>query len=242
MHARQELSEVAVAFIGDDDRRAGLRDQEIGAGDADIGSKELFAQDAACLRDQLDRLLQRAILRQVLVYPAEIGLDLIAVEMHGGRDDVAGRFLADLDDVFAEIGLGHLEPRAFEGVVQRDFLGDHRLALGHQLCPGLAAEIDDDPAGILGGRGPMHVAARVDDLLLVGFEIEVEVGERVVLDLPGLLAERVEFRQQRTRKRAPCYKAGLGVAERALKLRVGEGRCGVLLEILRCRLHERFLN
>ena len=36
---------------------------------------------------------------------AEILLDLRLVEMHGGRDDVARQLVAELDDVFAEIGL-----------------------------------------------------------------------------------------------------------------------------------------
>ena len=39
MHARQDLRQVAIALIGDDDRGAGLGDQEVGAGDADIGGK-----------------------------------------------------------------------------------------------------------------------------------------------------------------------------------------------------------
>ena len=42
---RQRLREVAVALVGDDDRGAGLGDQEVGAGDADIGGEEFLAQD-----------------------------------------------------------------------------------------------------------------------------------------------------------------------------------------------------
>jgi hypothetical protein len=36
MHARQKLSEVAIALIGDDDRTARLGDQEVRPGDADV--------------------------------------------------------------------------------------------------------------------------------------------------------------------------------------------------------------
>ena len=50
--ARQDLRQVAVALVGDDDRGAGLGDQEIGAGDADIGGEEAVAQDAARLGEQ----------------------------------------------------------------------------------------------------------------------------------------------------------------------------------------------
>jgi hypothetical protein len=43
------------------------------------------------------------------VHPAEVTLDLLLVEMHGRRDDVAGMFAAKLDDVFAQIGFHRLD-------------------------------------------------------------------------------------------------------------------------------------
>ena len=36
----QGLRQVAVALVGDDDRGAGLGDQEVRAGDADVGGEE----------------------------------------------------------------------------------------------------------------------------------------------------------------------------------------------------------
>ena len=87
--ARQKLGEIAIAFIGDDDGAAGLGDQEIGAGDAHIGAQEFIAQHAARLGDQLGRLGSERSGGRCVCTPAEIGLDLIAVEMHGRRDDVA---------------------------------------------------------------------------------------------------------------------------------------------------------
>ncbi len=53
---RQDLRQVAIALVGDDDRGAGLGDQEIGAGDADIGGEEVLAQHAARFGQQLHRL------------------------------------------------------------------------------------------------------------------------------------------------------------------------------------------
>ena len=46
----QDLRQVAVALVGDDDRGAGLGDEEIRAGDADIGGKESLAQHARAPR------------------------------------------------------------------------------------------------------------------------------------------------------------------------------------------------
>lgn len=47
-------------------------------------------------------------------------LDIAAREMHRREDDVVERFLAELNDTFAEIGLDHLEPRLLQRVVQVD--------------------------------------------------------------------------------------------------------------------------
>ena len=49
----------------------------------------------------------------------------------------------------------------------------------------------------------MHFAAAVDPLRSIRLEIEVEMGQRVVLDSAGLLAQRFKFRQLRFRPRAP---------------------------------------
>ena len=91
---------------------------------------------------------------------AEIRLDLILGQMHGGRDDVARRLVAQLDDVFAEIGLDRHDAVLLEVLVEPDLLGDHRLALGHRLRAGAAADVEDDVARVVGGLGEVHVAAR----------------------------------------------------------------------------------
>ena len=64
---------------------------------------------------RLRRLGEVAVGRQMRVDAAEIGLDLVLVQMHGRRDDVARLLAAQLDDVFAEIGLDRADavlPRA----------------------------------------------------------------------------------------------------------------------------------
>ena len=44
-------------------------------------------------------------------------------------------------------------------------------------------------ARLLGGLGPVHLAAGCDDLRLVGLEVEVEIVERVVLDVARAVAQ-----------------------------------------------------
>ena len=53
----------------------------------------------------------------------------LPVHVDAGGDDVRGGVAGQLDDVFAEIGLGHLDAGGSEGLVDIDFIGKHRLAL-----------------------------------------------------------------------------------------------------------------
>ena len=73
MHPRQGLRQIAIAFIGDDDRSAGFGDQKIGAGHADIGGQELVAQDAARLGQQRCRFRKVTVRVQMRVDAAKIG-------------------------------------------------------------------------------------------------------------------------------------------------------------------------
>ena len=68
-------------------------------------ARKRLAQDRARLGEQGLRLDQIAVGRQVRVHAAEVGLDLLLGEMHRRHDDVRGQFVADLHEIFAEIGL-----------------------------------------------------------------------------------------------------------------------------------------
>ena len=77
MGLRQDLRQVAVAFVGDDDGRARLGDQEIRSRDADVGGKEFGAKHAAGLGEQLFGLRQIPVRRQVAVRLAKLQLDVL---------------------------------------------------------------------------------------------------------------------------------------------------------------------
>ena len=70
------------------------------------------------------------------------------------------------------------------------------------------------------------------DLALVGLEIEVEMGERVVLDVAGAVAQRVELGQPSHRFGAPRHEIA-GVMQRALQPRVAQRLVDVFLETRR---------
>ena len=117
------------------------------------------------------------------------------------RDDVRRPLAAQLDDVFAEIGLDHREIRRFERGIEADFFGTIDLPLTMVLAPRALQSVDDDGRGFRGRRGEMHRSAGLGHRFLVGLEIEVEVGERVVLDVARAVAQRLEFGQAARRRR-----------------------------------------
>ncbi len=71
MDARQDLRQVAVPLVGHDEGGAGLRDEDVGAGDADIGGKEAVAQHGARLGKQACRVRQVAVFGKLRVDAAE---------------------------------------------------------------------------------------------------------------------------------------------------------------------------
>ena len=102
------------------------------------------------------------------------------------------------------------------------------------FAPSDSAKLEDDPARFLRVLGVMHVAAAFATLPLIGFEVEVEMGERVVLDVAGAVAQGLELRQPLGGFGAPDGEVAR-MDERALQTRVGQRVVGVLLELRRGR-------
>src|SRR5690606_14994884 len=99
--------------------------------------------------------------------------DAGAVEMKGGRGDVARTAALDVDDVLADVGFKDIAASIAEMVGEADFLGDHRLRLGDPFR--LTEETVDEGEGIGRGVDTMVVNAppfEVDAQLLVkGLEV-----------------------------------------------------------------------
>ena len=78
--------------------------------------QELLAQPAAGLGQDVAAFGEDAVGRQVGVQAAEIGFPVLPVQVEGGGDDVARRLVAELQDVFAEVGLDRADAVGFQVV------------------------------------------------------------------------------------------------------------------------------
>ncbi len=112
--------------------------------------------------------------------------------------------MAQLDDVFAKVGLDRRNAVFFEMIVDADLLGDHRFALGDALSAGGAADRQYLIARLGGIGGPMHLAAERRHIALEGLEIKIEMRQHVILDVATFIAQLFEFGEPRHRGAAPA--------------------------------------
>ena len=73
--------------------------------------------------------------------------NLVAGDVDRRHDHMRRALMAELDDPLAEIGLGHLEPLVFQGVVEQGLLGGHRLRFDDFFRAGLLSDPGDDIVG-----------------------------------------------------------------------------------------------
>ena len=121
MDARQRNGEAAVAFVGGEGNHAGVGDEKICAGNAHVGGEKVLPKLLA--RDHC-QFFRRSIERRAEAL-VEIFGDVGLTKVHDRRDNVVGGFVAELADVFAEVGLDRLDAGGFKRGVEVDFLGRH---------------------------------------------------------------------------------------------------------------------
>ena len=242
LHAGQGLGEIGVSFVGDQNDRPRLGDQHVGAGDPDIGGEELAAQHRAGLFEHDLRIIEHARGRVLGVMLAECIGDLLLGEMHGRCDDVARRLVAELNDVFAKIGFDGTNAFLFETLVDRDFLADHRFGLGDGSSAGVPTNPENRLPGFFGIHAPVNLPAGFDDFRFEPLQVEIQVLEDMVLDVPRRVAQGFEFRQSFHGQETLGRKAFAEAFHRRLQIDVGDGFVDVCLERVGCRFHPSSLR
>jgi hypothetical protein len=69
-------------------------------------------------------------------------------------DDMAGRFVVELQDVFAQVGFDGFDAVSFQGLIQPNLFGDHAFAFGDALDLMLLSDVQDQLASFGGIDGP----------------------------------------------------------------------------------------
>ena len=146
---------------------------------------ELLTQHPPACLGQRHRVIGQR-LAQVLGQDAG---DALAGVVHGGGDQVRRPFAGQLDDELTKVGLDDLQAGRFQGGVQVHFLRRHRLGFDDPLAAGVPGDVEHDAPGVLGRGGVMDLAAPLVNGLFQLFQVAVEVGERVLLDTLGVIAQ-----------------------------------------------------
>ena len=116
--------------------------------------------------------------------------------MEGRHDNMARCQLHHLQDALAEVGLNDLDALSLKILVQVALLGEHALALHHLLDTMRREDVEDDGIILVGILGPMDGDAVAHGVPLELFQIVGQMGNGVLLDLTGRLAQFLPLRQR----------------------------------------------
>jgi hypothetical protein len=220
---RQGLREVAVTLVGDDDAAPVSATRKLApVMPTSAARKRLRSLARASASTPAAR--ERALRSRSVERRGRPG-HLLLVQMDGRCDQVARRFIPQLDDVLAEIGLHRRDGVGLEEMIEIDLFADHGLAACNQFGVHRTADAQDGLPRRLGILAPMHPPAIGDHLRFEALEIDVEIVEHMVLDGPSMIAQRLELRQARRGGRTALDEVLLHMAERSLQLR-RRGRAG----------------
>ena len=107
--------------------------------------------------------------------------DLILCLVDRRADDMRGRFLGQLYDIFAQVGFHRRNAMGIQKFIQMNFLGDHGLALGHGLGIDRAADRQHRVTGIFRARAPVHLPAGGLAIAFKAFQIEIQIAQDMIL-------------------------------------------------------------
>ena len=108
--------------------------------------------------------------------------------MHGGGDDVVGRFFAQLHDELAKIGFPDLNARLLQNWAELDFFRDHGFRLHHRAHTEPGGEVLHIGASFFAIGRPENMSAARDHFFFELEKVAIEMIDSFPLDLLALLA------------------------------------------------------
>ena len=101
---------------------------------------------------------------------------------------MAWRFLAELNDILAEIRFDGCDTVFFKEVVDGDLLADHRFTLGHRFSVRTTADVQDCLPGLCRVPTPVDVSTLFHNPAFEALQVMVQIGQNMVLDIASLVA------------------------------------------------------
>ena len=200
---------VRIPFVGANHDVARLCNAEIGTRHATLSGHEVVAQMIACSTCQEGRI---AALRVVLpfwqnpfcrmrsmlsddTFLTEALSHLLACDVDGWHDDMAGSQFHQLKDAFSQIRLHDIYAIAYQMIVEVTFLRQHGFAFHHLSHFVLAKDAPYDLIVFFRILCPMYDGTVACRILLKLLQIVSQMGDGMLLDVAGSLTKVFPFVQ-----------------------------------------------
>ena len=182
LHRRQVNAHVGVALVGAHDYAARFRHGEVHARNSGLADQKLGPKVLASGFREVLRILGALFGTQLLV---EKFAHILLFQVDGRQHDVAGRFFPELDDAFAQVGIHDFDALFDQVFVQMAFFGEHGFALDHALHVVFFENAVHDLVVFLRVFGPVDGHAVLAGVGFEFFQVLIQVGKYIVLDLGG---------------------------------------------------------
>ena len=120
---------------------------------------------------------------------------ILPLQVNGGQYDMAGGFVAELDDAFSQIGIHNIDPCSIQVLIKAAFFGEHALAFHNAVDAVLFYDPLDDAVVFRRILRPMYSDAVGCRVALECHQVLIEVGEGVILDLRSPVTQLLPFRK-----------------------------------------------
>ena len=167
----------AIALVHDEAEAACFCNDEVATGNTDIGIQEISAQHFASKRDHFRSVVGGFHVEFAHEDVTDFGFGLV----DDGRDDVAGDFMVELDDVLTQVRFHNTDAAVFQNMVKADFLSQHALALDDRRGVVLLQNVLHMATGFVGIDRPEHLEA-----------IGLQIGDQIIVPLDTCPIEQVQ--------------------------------------------------